>query len=83
MNGEDRDVPIIGDARAALESLRKAHPAAEFVFVRKNGQRVRDFGRAWNNATGRAGLAGRNFHGLRRGWQRGSWRLALIRKRRG
>lgn len=66
-NGEDRDVPIIGDARAALESLRKAHPTAEFVFVRKNAQRVRDFRRAWQNATEKAGLAGRKFHGLRRG----------------
>lgn len=66
-NGEDRDVPIIGEARAALESLRKANPTAEFVFVRKNGQRVRDFRRAWIKATEKAGLPGRKFHGLRRG----------------
>jgi len=66
-NGEDRDVPIIGDARPALEALRKAHRSTEFVFVRKNGQRVRDFRRAWENATEKAGLAGRKFHGLRRG----------------
>jgi integrase len=66
-NGEDRDVPIIGAARTALEALRKAHPDAEFVFVGKNGQRLRDFRRAWQKATERAGLAGRKFHGLRRG----------------
>ena len=47
--------------------MRRAHPAAEFVFVRKNVQRVRDFRRAWLNATVAAGLAGRKFHGLRRG----------------
>jgi integrase len=35
--------------------------------VRKNGQRVRDFRRAWQNATEKAGLAGRKFHGPRRG----------------
>lgn len=66
-NGEDRDVPIIGDARAALESLRKAHPKAEYVFVRKNGEPIQDFRRAWINATEKAGLEGRKFHGLRRG----------------
>lgn len=66
-NGEDRDVPIIGAARAALESLRKAHRDADYVFVRKNGQRVKDFRRAWQKATEQAGLPGRKFHGLRRG----------------
>jgi integrase len=66
-NGEDRDVPIIGDARKALESLRKAHPDSEHVFVRKNGQPVLDFRRAWQNATEAAGLPGKKFHGLRRG----------------
>lgn len=66
-NGEDRDVPIIGHARTALEALRKAHPDAEFVFVRKNGQRLKDFRHAWQNATERAGLPSRKFHGLRRG----------------
>ncbi len=66
-NGEDRDVPIIGDARLALEALRKAHPGAELVFVRKNGQPVRDFRRAWKNALTKAGLEGHKFHGLRRG----------------
>ena len=63
-NGGDRIVPIIGAARTALEALRKTHPSSDFVFVRKNGQRVKDFRRAWENATVRAGLPGKKFHGM-------------------
>jgi integrase len=66
-NGEDRDVPIIGDARGALESLRAKFPTADYVFVRQNGNRLKDFRRAWKNACKNAGLPGRKFHGLRRG----------------
>jgi integrase len=66
-NGEDRDVPIIAEAKAALEALRKAHPVSEYVFVRKNGERLKDFRRAWQNAVVKAGFTGRKFHGLRRG----------------
>jgi integrase len=66
-NGTDRDVPVLEPMRAPLEKLRAANPEAEYVFVRGNGERIRDFKRAWKNATTRAGLAGRKFHGLRRG----------------
>ena len=66
-NGTDRDVPIIGTLPETLESLRAANPQTEFVFVRGNGEKVRDFKRAWKNATERAGVPGRRFHGLRRG----------------
>jgi integrase len=66
-NGEDRDVPIIGEARQALESLRAVHPDSEFVFVRKTGERLKDFRNAWKAATAKAELAGYKFHGMRRG----------------
>jgi integrase len=66
-NGADRTLPLIPETLAALKALREAHPNAEFVFVRANGEPIRDFRRAWKNALERAGLGRKLFHGLRRG----------------
>jgi integrase len=66
-NGEDRIVPLIPEALAPLKALREAHPKVELVFVRANGEPIRDFRRAWKNALERAKLKGKLFHGLRRG----------------
>jgi integrase len=66
-NGEDRILPLIPEALAPLKGLREAHPKAELVFVRANGEPIRDFRRAWKNALERAGLGRKLFHGLRRG----------------
>jgi len=67
-NNEDRTVPLVPEALGALQTLRGQAPDAQFVFVRANGEPVRDFRRAWKNALQRAGLKGRKlFHGLRRG----------------
>jgi integrase len=60
-------VPLVAEARKALEQLRTAHPNSEFVFVRKNGKPVKNFRKAWELALERAGLKDKLFHGLRRG----------------
>jgi len=65
-NSEDREVPMIGSSREALEALRKAHAESEYVFVRANGERIVTFRKAWLGATKRAGLEGNKFHGTRR-----------------
>jgi integrase len=65
-NSEDREVPIIGPARMALEQLRAAHPDSELVFVRVDGQPIKTFRKAWLAAVRRAGLQGKRFHGTRR-----------------
>jgi integrase len=64
-NGEDRIVPLGQQALKALQEMKRT-PGA-LVFVRANGQPVKDFRGAWLKALKAAGLGEHHlFHGNRR-----------------
>jgi integrase len=65
-NQDARSVPIIaGDMQELLRAARAAAPEAEWVFNR-NGERIKDFRWAWDQACNAAGVPDLNFHDLRR-----------------
>jgi integrase len=65
-NKDARSVPILsGDMSDLLHAARTAHPSAQYVFNRE-GERIKDFRRAWADACNRAGVGDLQFHDLRR-----------------
>jgi integrase len=73
-NRDGRMFPLIPELRAVLEAQRARVEGLQrqtgriipWVFVRDDGQPVRDFKRGWTTARKRAGIPGRLFHDFRR-----------------
>jgi integrase len=73
-NGEGRQFPLTPELRAVLEAQRERTDAAEqetgrilpWVFWHGDGERLRDYRRAWSSACRKAGLPGRHVHDFRR-----------------
>jgi integrase len=63
-NGEDRVVPLGQQAVKALQEMKRT--AVGLVFVRADGEPIKDFRRAWSKALKAAGLGKHLFHGNRR-----------------
>ena len=63
-NGEDRVVPVGQQALKTFQEMSRT--PAGLVFVRANGEPIKDFRRAWLNALKAAGLGKHLFHGNRR-----------------
>jgi integrase len=63
-NGEDRVVPLGQQALKTFQEMNRT--PGGLVFVRANGEPIKDFRRAWLNALRAAGLGKHLFHGNRR-----------------
>jgi len=63
-NGEDRVVPLGQQALKTLQGMKRT--SAGLVFVRADGEPIKDFRRAWLKALRAAGLGKHLFHGNRR-----------------
>lgn len=63
-NGEDRIVPLGQHALRTLKEMNRT--PGGLVFVRANGQPIKDFRRTWLRAVKAAGLGKHLFHGNRR-----------------
>jgi integrase len=65
-NGEGREVPMTQRIAALVEQAIAGKTKDDYLLTRDDGQRVRDFRRAWWKLTAAAGLDGLLVHDLRR-----------------
>jgi len=65
-NGDPRTVPLADDEVAMIAMLIAGKKPEGFVFTRADGERVKDFRKAWANLTEAAGVPELLFHDLRR-----------------
>ena len=65
-NGEDRVVPLGQQALKTIQEMNLNRTPGGLVFVRANGEPIKDFRRAWLKALEAAGLGKHLFHGNRR-----------------
>ena len=63
-NGKQREVPMNEQVRQALLSIRK-HPKCPYVFVKRNGEPLKDVRRGFTAALKGAGIKDFRFHDLR------------------
>ncbi len=65
-NGEGREVAMTAKVAALLEQATAAKGPDDFVLMRPDGKRIKDFRKAWRNLCTRAGLPHLIVHDLRR-----------------
>jgi integrase len=65
-NGEGREVAMTQRIAALVEQAIAGKSAEDYLLTRGNGQRVKDFRKAWRNLTSAAGLSDKLIHDLRR-----------------
>ena len=65
-NGEGREVAMTAKVAELLQQATAGKAADDFVLTRDDGKPVKDFRKAWENLTVRAGLPNLIVHDLRR-----------------
>ncbi len=63
-NGEAREVPINEQVKTTLIRVRK-HPKCEYIFFKKNGERLKDIRTSFFTALNKSGISNFRFHDLR------------------
>ncbi len=65
-NGEGREVAMTAKVAELLREATAGKAAEDFVLTREGGKPIKDFRKAWENLTARAGLPNLIVHDLRR-----------------